>query len=231
MPRPLDLGRDEVLRPAIRADRLGGVVEAAAVAAAVDQELLVEPATEVVLRIVGDLDPREALDQLGIGRGFAHCASGMEGCPTRPTCGRDRGEGWSRDSLRDSHRDSATLEGIATRVARRVGRRPTGAGRDEGPTRRRVSFQGVTQLGVRPRDGRSGVCSRGRPRPRGACRPGTGAPPASGGAKRGVERSPKVARQGSSTAPSAWSWPAGARIAWASCVARASIGGHAGGRS
>jgi hypothetical protein len=33
----------------------------------------------VVLRIVGDLDPRKALDQVGIGNGFAHCASTVKG--------------------------------------------------------------------------------------------------------------------------------------------------------
>ena len=53
------------------------LIRLAAEEAAVDQELLVEPTSEVKLRIVSDLDPREALDQLGIGNGFAHLASGV----------------------------------------------------------------------------------------------------------------------------------------------------------
>lgn len=80
---PLDLGRHELLRPAVRADRLGRVVERVAVATAADQELPVEPATEMVLRIMGDLHPWKLLDQLGIefgiGKGIAHGSSVLAG--------------------------------------------------------------------------------------------------------------------------------------------------------
>ena len=71
-PRPRDLGRRQVLGPAIGTHRLRRMMKLAAVIAAVDQELFVEPATKVVLRVMGDLGPREALDELRVGNGLAH---------------------------------------------------------------------------------------------------------------------------------------------------------------